>query len=59
MVFLFAGCAGIDFRGPGFDDEFQEISQQLRPQPAKDKDSESDYLGISTKARQIEKNLGI
>ena len=56
-VVLFAGCTGVDFRGPGFDDEFYQIGRKLRPQPVKR--TEGDFMGISTKARQIEENLGI
>ena len=48
------GCAAWDPRGTGFGDELAQWGQNLRPKG----DAASPY-GFSTKARQIERSLGV
>jgi hypothetical protein len=50
---LLSGCAPVDVRGPGFGDESSAWANQLRP-----KTTPSPRFGWSTRAREIEGNLG-
>lgn len=49
-LLLAPGCAGFDFKGPGFDHEW---GKNLRPA-----NPGENAAGVSTKAREIEQNLG-
>lgn len=48
-----AGCAHVNWRGDGFSDSLAEIGRQLRPMT-----DNGDQFGVSTKAREIERDLG-
>lgn len=48
------GCQQWDPRGPGFDDSFRELGGYERP-----RDKSTQAFGFSTKAREIERDLGV
>lgn len=48
------GCSRWDMRGKGFDDDTGRMARRLRP-PA----DEKQFSGLDTRAREIERNLGV
>jgi hypothetical protein len=47
------GCTRHDLRGPGFRDQFGDWGANLRP-----KANSTDRFGYSTRAQEIERNVG-
>ena len=54
LLALAPGCTHWNLWGDPFPKEVQEMTHNIRP-----RDPEGDPAGLSTKARQIESNLGV
>ena len=48
------GCQSVDPQGPAFNDPLADWSQNVRSEQA-----DGTSFGLSTKSRQIERNLGV